>query len=227
MLPHLHPTIPSGRAPDRLPQADRRPTPDRIRRTGGLTLVEVMCALFILALFMLGFISTMIQSRRITESAVIQSAATSTIYGLLEQMKGLDYSTQIPWYDTSDSTFKVTLRQDQDTDFKIPVRYTQSGTTPKAPTVCPDISVAAADAGASPGALDYNTGDITMSTVTGTKSQKLKLQVWVWIDEIPDTTKDVSDVKRITVVYTYSFNDGSNVKTIRDMEVFLRTNYDL
>jgi len=181
----------------------------------------------ILTLFMLGFISTMIQSRRMTESSVLQSAATSTVYGLVEQMKGLDYTTQIPAYNAVTNTFYVFLRQDQDTDFTIPVTYTASPGLPKAPTKCPDITVDAAHAGASPGAIDYNTGDITLSTVTGTASQKLKLTVWIWVDEIPDSIKGTSDVKRVTVVYTYTYNDGSSQRTVRDMEVFLRTKYDL
>jgi len=186
-----------------------------------------MCSLFILCLFMLGFITTMIQSRRITEASVLQSAATSTVYGLLEQMKGMDFASQIPAYDSATSSYTITLRQDQDTDFIIPVRYTTSGNTPKAPTTCPDPTITAATATTNWGAIDYNTGDITLSTVTGTTSQKLKLTIWIWVDEIPDLAKDVSDIKRVTVVYTYIFNDGSSTKTVRDMEVFLRTNYDL
>ena len=231
MLPHRSsPPSPSGsasRPPDRALCAPPRPAIDRIWHCGAITLVEVMCSMFILSLFMLGFLSTMMQSRRFTEASVIQSAATSTMYGLIEQMKGLDYSTQIPAYDSATSTYYVFLRQDQDSDFTIPVRYTAGGSTPKAPTICPAIGVLPANAGASPGAIDYNTGDITLSSVSGTASQKLKLTVWIWIDEIPDRNKGVSDVKRVTVVYTYTFNDGSATKTIRDMEVFLRTNYDL
>jgi len=142
-------------------------------------------------------------------------------------MKGLDYTTQIPAYNAGTSTFYVFLRQDQDTDFTIPVTYTAAPALPKAPTTCPALSVDAAHAGASPGAIDYNTGDISLSTVTGTASQKLKLTLWIWIDEIQDINKGTSDVKRITVVYSYTFNDGSTQKTVRDMEVFLRTKYDL
>ena len=228
--------MPSGsglRRPDRAPGASPLSANDRIWQSRAITLVETMMSLFILTMFMLGFISTMLQSRRITESSVLQSAATSTVYGLIEQMKGLDFTTQIPAYDASGAvtgtagTFYVFLRQDQDSDFTIPVTYTAAPALPKAPTICPPLSLDAAHSGASPGAIDYNTGDITLSTVTGTASQKLKLTVWIWIDEIPDPNKGTSDVKRVTVVYSYTYNDGSTKKTIRDMEVFLRTKYDL
>jgi hypothetical protein len=67
---------------------------------------------------------------------------------------------------------------------------------------------------------------LPLSTVTGTRSQNLAVNLWVWIDEIPNTTDQVSEVKKITVVYTYSYRDGSSTRTVRDMEVFLRTRYD-
>ena len=64
------------------------------------------------------------------------------------------------------------------------------------------------------------------STVTGTASQEINLDIWVWIDEIPDAANDVSEVKKVTVVYTYSYQDGRVTRTIRDREVFLRTRFD-
>ena len=65
----------------------------------GLTLVEVMVALVLMATVMVGFIASFIQSRRVTESNVLHAAATSMIYGIIEQMKQLDYSTLLPNYE--------------------------------------------------------------------------------------------------------------------------------
>jgi hypothetical protein len=48
----------------------------------------------------------------------------------------------------------------------------------------------------------------------------------VWIDEIPDSDNDVTEVKKITLVYTYSYLDGSVERIVRDREVFLRTRFD-
>jgi hypothetical protein len=203
----------------------------------GLTLVEVMVSFAVLAAVMLGFISAIVQSRRITESSVLQSAATSMVYGLIEQMKSLDYTTLMPSYavdpfsPTAIQTASpyipvVRLRIHQDLTVWLRVRHTTSDGTPKAPATCPAASAAASSVGSSPGALDNYTGSIPMSTVTGTTSQSLNLNIWVWIDEIPDSTKDVSDAKRVTVVYTYSYLDGAVTKTVRDMEVFIRTRYD-
>jgi type II secretory pathway pseudopilin PulG len=201
------------------------------RGTRALTLVEVMVAITLMAAVMVGFIGTFVQSRRATEASILQSAATSLVYGLIEQMKGLDYTTLVPSYDVdpyapADKTPPyIRLRIHQDLTIwvmTVHTRATDSPNTPKAPLTCPSISATAA----SLGAIDNLVGNIPLSTVTGTASQDLSLNLWVWIDEIPDTTKDVSDVKRITVVYTYSFRDANGLKTVRDMEVFLRTRYD-
>lgn len=203
----------------------------RFPRSRALTLVEVMVSITLMATVMLGFISAFLQSRKTSEASVLQSACTSLVYGLIEQMKGLDYTTLVPSYDTD--TYApagktppyMRLRVHQDLTLWLMVthtRTTDADPTPKAPLVCPAPTATAA----SVGAIDNYTGSIPLSTVTGTASQELSLNLWVWIDEIPDTTKDVSDVKRVTVVYTYSFLDGSMTRTVRDMEVFLRTRYD-
>jgi Tfp pilus assembly protein PilV len=201
-----------------------------------VTLVEVMFALVIQATVMLGIIGTFIQSRRVTESAVLHAAATSMVYGLIEQMKEMDYTSQVP----SDSvdTFAPTgtgapvppyvrIRINQNVIKWIQVVHTLASTTaapttPQGPTTKPDPGATAA----SVGAIDNWIGSIPLSTVTGTTSQQINLNLWLWIDEIPDPTHDVLDAKKFTLVYTYQFQDGGKTRTIRDMEVFVRTHYD-
>ncbi len=216
--------------PARTPARDSR----ALRSIRALTLVEVMVSITLMATVMLGFIGTFLQSRRATETSILQSAATSLVYGLLEQMKGLDYTTLMPSYDVDDYAddedatkvppyIRLRIHQDKPVWLRVVhTRSTDDPNTPKAPLTCPSITATAA----SLGAIDNHIGNLPLSTVTGTASQDLSLNLWVWIDEIPDTAKDVSDVKRITVVYTYQFRDANGTKTVRDMEVFLRTRYD-
>lgn len=183
----------------------------------------------LLAAFMICFLATFLQSRRITEANVLNAACTSLVYGLIEQMKGLDYTTLLPSYtvdtaapdDIENFPPYIRLRVNQDKTVWLRVVHTTSG-TPQAPATTPAANVTAT----SVGAIDNFIGAVPLSTVTGTTAQELSLNLWIWIDEIPDSSKDVTDVKKVTVVYTYSYQDGSRTRTVRDREIFLRTRYD-
>lgn len=198
-----------------------------------MTLVEVMVALFLMATVMVGFLGANIQSRRVTESSVLHAAATSMIYGIIEQIKQLDYATLLPNYETDPfaPTAKtppyLRVRLNQSTVVWLKVVHTLASTdaaptTPQGPTTTPSPTATAASVGAIANFL----GAIPLSTVTGTTSQQINLDIWVWIDEIPDADSDVSEVKKITIVYTYSYLDGSVERVVRDREVFLRTRFD-
>lgn len=238
-LRFLRPPCPAG-IPSALPQcasanrpsfAPRPPTGHR-----GVTLVEVMVALTLMATVMMGFIGSFIQSRRVTESSVLHAAATSMIYGMIEQIKELDYSTLVPSYEVDPYAPTgtgapvppyVRVRINQSQVVWLQVVHTLAS-TPSAPTTPhgPTTTPAATATATSVGATDNFIGAIPLSTVTGTTSQQINLNIWLWIDEIPDTSHDVANVKKFTLIYTYSFQDGGKTRTIRDREVFLRTRYD-
>jgi type II secretory pathway pseudopilin PulG len=193
-----------------------------------MTLLEVVVAMVLMATVMLGFISTFVQSRRVTESNVLHAAATSMIYGMIEQIKQLDYATLLPNYEV-DPYAPVTktppylrVRINQSSVVWLKVVHTTASGTPQAPVALPSPSATAASVGATQNFI----GAIPLSTVTGTTSQAINLDIWVWIDEIPDPANDVTEVKKITVVYTYSYQDGQSTRTVRDREVFIRTRFD-
>ena len=185
-----------------------------------------MVSLWLISGVMLGFIATFIQSRRVTESSVLHAAATSMIYGVIEQIKQLDYTTLLPSNETdpfapSGTTppyFRVRLNQSRVVWLK--VVHTPAGNSPQAPTTTPAANVSAADLSA----IDNYTGSIPLSTVTGTASQQINMNIWVWIDEIPQG--DASEVKKVTLIYTYSYLDGQVERVIRDREVIIRTRFD-
>lgn len=189
-----------------------------------------MISLLLLATALITFLGTFVQSRRVTEASVLHAAATSLVYGLIEQMKGLDYTSLLPSPAVdpaapSSATWPppyVRLRVNQDLTIWLRVVHTTAPNPPAAPTTTPDPSVQAAAIGA----IDNPIGPLPLSTTTSTVSQQLQMTIWMWVDEIPDRDHDVSEVKKITVVYTYTFNDGNRVRTVRDREVFLRTRFD-
>lgn len=207
-----------------------------LRQSRGLTLVEAMISLVLMATVMLGFISAFIQSRRVTESSVLHAAATSMIYGLIEQIKELDYATLVPSYQIdpyaptgtgAPATPYIRIRISQNIVKWLTVVHTLESTstnptTPQGPSTTPAASATAL----SLGAIDNWLGSIPLSTVTGTTSQEINLNIWLWIDEIPNVSRDVANVKKFTLIYTYSYQDGSMTRIVRDREIFLRTRYD-
>lgn len=211
-----NPALPPGA----LPPAHRRPR--------GFSLVEVMIAMTLLVLLMSGFVASFLHSRRVTESSVLHAAASSLVYGIVEQLKGVDYtellpsSTVDPNAPTAVTPPYVRVRVNQDLTQWLRVVYTPAPGTPRGPTTTPASTVTAS----SLEAIDNVIGPLPLSTTTGTAGQQLTLTVWLWIDELPDSSRDVAEVKKVTLVYTYNFNDGRVIRTIRDREVFLRTRYD-
>ena len=234
-----------------VPAAGQLSAADRIRQCRALSLVEVMCSLFILGLVMLGLIGNFVQSRRVTEGAVLHAAATALVYGMIEQIKDLDYATMLPNYEADPSVPKdannlptvsppyIRLRLNQEKVVWLKVVHTsptdEDDTTddilpPQGPTYTPgpDDTVS--------GAVDNWLGSIPLSTITGSMSQQINLNMWVWIDDISNKGKwsaegtqpqpDCADVKKITIIYTYRYQDGAKTRTIRDREVILRTPYD-
>ena len=182
----------------------------------------------ILAAFMIGFLMAFVQSRRLTETSIMHAAATSIVYGLIEQIKQLDYTSSLPSLvaDPGDAANTapplMRVRLSQNTLRWLRVVHTAAPGTPAAPTSTPAPTATAA----SVAAIDNFLGDLPLSTIAGARSQSINLNLWIWVDEIPDITKDVSEVKKVTIVYTYSFQTGSNTRTVRNREVFLRTRYD-
>jgi type II secretory pathway pseudopilin PulG len=196
----------------------------RLQKCKAVTLVEAMVALLIFAGCMLGFLATFIQSRTTTEDSVMNAACTNIVYGIIEQIKNLDYTTMLPngSPDPGDPnnattvTPTVRVQINQNTLQWLTVVYTPyvaptttvvegvttvvagTGSVPKAPLVTPPPTALASDTNIL--AVDNVVGPLPLSSATGTKSQSISVHLWIWIDEIPDTTRDVSDVKRVTIV---------------------------
>lgn len=198
-----------------------------------MTLVETMLAMTLLAMTLMGFLGSFVQSRRVTESSVLHAAASGVVYGIIEQMKGIDYTTLLPSatiddvdpdvpVDATEPYYNVRVRINQDKTVWLRTVFTPAGDTPQGPAATPAAEATAA----SVGAIDNFIGSIPLSTVTGTLSQNISLNIWLWVDEIPDSDRDVAQVKKITLVYTYSYLDGGRTRIVRDREVFICTRYD-
>ena len=241
MQHHGHPThLPSGSnsaIPDCATGATQtHPLAQALPKSArGLTLVEVMVALVLVATVMLGFVTSFVQSRKVTEANILHAAASSLVYGIIEQMKGMDYATLLPnanpdSYDPGVPVGQLppyyTVRVRINPDLTVWLKPVYNIATTDNPTwTTPSLPISP-QASKPTGAIDNVLGGLPLSTVTGTRGQALALNIWLWIDEIPDRANDVSEVKKITLVYTYRYNDGMGSHTVRDGEVFVRTRYD-
>jgi len=223
--------------------------PDRLRSARALTLPEVMISLMVMTLFMLGFFTTYIQSRRITERSVMTAAATSLIYGIIEQIKELNLTnlapcTTVDVYQAGQTTptvvpacdafpgssakappyIRVRLNQDQITWLQCVYNTT---TTPLAPTTVPPSNSTAATLTAAgygnPTVPDNVIGPLALSNYTNTASQPLTMHVWIWVDNVANASADLPVAWQFTVVYSYTYMDGANTRTIVDREQFVRT----
>jgi len=241
-MPHCLPVLPSRVESDLLFQArsaGEAPGDTRANfskgNTRGLTLLEVMVSLMLTGTVMLGFVTAFVHSRKVTEANVLHAAASSLVYGLIEQIKGMDYTTLLPNgkidpYDpgvpvgTVEPYYTIRVRINPDLTVWLRPVYTPA-TTDNPPGAAPTLPISA-KAPKPAGAIDNVLGGLPLSTVTGSRGQDLALNIWLWIDEVPDRNNDVSEVKKITLVYTYSYNDGMTNHTVRDGEVFLRTRFD-
>lgn len=222
----LQPSTPQSRQTQKPP----KPRPVYIGNKG-LTILEVMVAMFLMATFMLGFLDTFLQSRRTTEETVMQSAATAMVYGLIEQMKGLNYSSGLPitatdseqaLYDafpgsTSKTVPYIRMRLNQDQVTWLQCVYNTDSSTYAAPTTTP-TSIASLDS-----TMRNTIGPLKLSNVSGATSQPLQLYVWVWVDTIANSSSDVSDAKAVTLVYAYQVSTGRGTKTIIKRETFVTT----
>ena len=217
MLSHPHPTISSGRTPDRPFRADRPAPRNRLRSTRALTLVEVVFASVILTMVLLGVLQGMLQSRRQTEGSVRQSSVASLVQGYLEQLKSIKYGdlpsspattpgsgTATDWA-TAGNTITV-LDSSQNAS-------TICLAAGAAPTTLPVISTLPTDA-------SMRTEQVDIDNINASADNST-LNMWVWINDLTGT--NVVNCKSIVIVYQWTVKDGGRIRYFSDMTRTIRS----
>lgn len=188
----------------------RRPA---ARLTAGFTLVEVLIATVVMTILMGGILTTIIQTRRLTEGGIVQNSANTILQGYIEQMKNMSFDTDLvcspdsapnPFVAGSSTSPSVPCARDETTAGQDPI-YLSAGTPPAS---LPAI-------GTTPtGAVD-NPHSIAIKTPAVNPNDTLDLNVWLWVNDLTGAAANVTQSKAITVIYTYKFLDGGRVRTIR------------
>ncbi len=198
------------------------------KRLSGLTLIEVMVASAILGVVVAGSLAALLQSRRLTEGSIYQSAATTVVQGYLEQIKETAID-QIPYYSgttlipgsENDPIVGVsstkrrlaikTLLNNTDvdsigatngetiTDFLL----ISSGNPINPKTMVPNGPV--------PAGVEENLKVIDLNK-TASKGDDLRIRLWVWVQDASNTGIDATSVRSITIVYQWAHNDGRKTR---------------
>jgi type II secretory pathway pseudopilin PulG len=187
-----------------------------------MTLVEVCVAFTVLMLLMGGLLTALIQSRRLTEGSIAQNSALIVVQGYLEQIKNMDFSA-LPYYESNGSTLHAGADTASGHQAYIPTLSDENTADPLVISPGSPVSLASVTPGATtPSGVVDNAKSVVISQTPGTPSAPLNLRLWVWIQDVSDSSVDATQVRAITIIYQYSLTDGRNsmwfansVRTIR------------
>ena len=184
----------------------------------------MVIGLVLIAMISITALGTALFARRMSEEAIIQNAATSIIYGIVEQMKTVTLSddttiNQLPSAADDDcGSDHVKVRVDNSTLPNVFLELS-SGSPPES---LPAATASAADVGATANVI----GPFDLSQTNGVRIQPLNIDLWIWIE--PDYQPDAMEaMTRVTLIYTYTINNGSARRTFRDCIRFVRAKRQL
>lgn len=189
----------------------------RSRPRRGFTLVETTISMGVLAILMVGVLSALMLSRRMTEGSIYQNSALTIIQGYIEQMKNMEFAS-LPYTNSSGTVFAGTGVNAYD----VPTRLDESTTDVLqiSPAAIPALS--GITPGVTPTGIRDNIKLIDINQTPSNTNDDLRLNIWAWVQDITDASVDATQVRAITFIYQWQNNDGSRsrpykgtVRTIR------------
>jgi prepilin-type N-terminal cleavage/methylation domain-containing protein len=204
----------------------------------GMTLIEVMTAVMLIAVLFTGIIGGIIQAHRIGASSVAQASVLATVESDMEQMKSMPLSQLLGSPDaygnypsstwTKASWPIPTLGSDPvpannglvwSDPAQIPNPSTlvagQNPTINNSHNVIVDnLKNIIADPNNEGAATSWSSiwpGAIQLPG-TNPKSNDLHLNIWVWVSDLSNPGSNVQGAYGITIIYTWQLNDGFGTK---------------
>lgn len=190
----------------------------------------------VLAIAMGGVFAIMMQSRRLTEGSVAQNSALTIVQGYLEQMKNMELhevtggkdDDDLPVLDTNSHDIITMLGSTAEDTL-----WTTPGSPPALTTITPGVTPSGvvdnlrafdmlkdlSDTSMDTSDSSYATTDLMQWTsawpgarnypATATVGRThLKMNFWVWVNDLSGSSTHARSVFGITVIYTYQFMDG-------------------
>jgi prepilin-type N-terminal cleavage/methylation domain-containing protein len=170
----------------------------------GMTLVEVVTAMGVVALVSTSLIGASILNRRLTEVAIYSSSVTAIMQGYLEQIKNMPYDMLplSPAAGTSMSgsystTYVVTTQKDDVTSDTLVL-------SPLSPLRTSDLHPPTVPSGVYDNSKTFDVN----------RAGDLTVHVYLWVeDKTPSGTGATQQAKAITLLYMWQFRDGNATRS--------------
>jgi hypothetical protein len=143
----------------------------------------------------------------VTEGSIFQNSATTIVQGYIEHIKNMEFSA-LPYYNSSgtlvagsgSTTNEIATRLDDVTPDPLLI---SSGSPPALSNIIPG--------GTTPNGVIDNLKSININQTTNT-SDDLQLKLWVWVQDISDSSIGATQVRAITIIYQWRFASGSSTR---------------
>ena len=191
----------------------RRPKHSHATSSCGFTLIEVMIAGAVLGLLCVGILATLIQSRKLTEGSLYQSSANTVMQGYVEQIKNMEFS-DLP-YTTSagvvvpgsvagspSSLLTRSINRALNSSGEMEnvsdvLRISTATTIPEPKTILSSTP---------PAGVVENIKTFDINNSEGNPKDDLRLRIWLWITDVSDSSVDATQVRGITIIYSWRVN---------------------
>jgi len=207
-------------------------------RKRGMSLIEIVVALGVLAMLLAGILAVLTQTRRLTAASIAQNCALTIVQGYIEQLKNIPLQQFV-----NAAPGDPLVNPQLTTSFTLPTLKDQTNTTVQLVTT-PSTVTASTMLNATPGTTptgvydnlqsfdmdsrvnagtttwsaawpDANTTLVAYPSTTPGKSD-LRMNFWVQITDLSPSSSAKSKAYGILIVYSWQYLDGSKVRYAKD-----------
>lgn len=172
-------------------------------KKAGVTLVEVMVALFILGIGFSSLFSGFLASRKLAQGSIYQNTASTIAYSYLEQLKSVEFTALTP-FESFDNTVL-------NADRVIPGIMSEGGLG----TLRLSPQAANHDTGANTDVV--NTYTIDINNTPAIETDDMSLRIVLYVEDATDLPNDISESRRIILRYEADFVAGGYTQTFSNV----------
>lgn len=172
----------------------------------------MVVASFILVILSAGIFGALIQTRKLTEGSIRQNSANTIIQGYVEQIKNMELSelpyitkagTLMPGVIAGSPAVLQTRSATQVSDPSDPTKLINQADpfTISTSTAIPALSAILSMT--PPAGVTDNIKIFDINNTPDIASDDLRLRIWIWINDMTDTSVDATRVRGITIIYAW------------------------